>query len=577
MRLSSPTLQLIALGLWCVCALDAPSALAGDPPAKPTASLSLHERIDRLIETGSSGKFAAPATDSEFVRRAYLDFVGMIPTAAEARDFIDDPSPYKRDRLIDKLLASPEYARRMAIAFDVMLMERRHTKNVRKEQWSTYLVESFSENKPYDQLVREILSADGKEPAESGEARFILERGGEPHTLTRDVGRFFLGRDMQCAQCHDHPLVDDFKQAHYQGLLAFFNRLYALQPEGDAISLGEKAEGEVEFKSVFKRKVLHKTGPKILDCAGTPEPAIAKGDEYWLAPADGKPAIPKHSRRALLAGAITSKENKAFRRTAANRIWALMLGRGIVHPVDWDHPDNPPSHPELLDMLGDEFATSGFDVKNLMREIALSQTYQRSSEPPPGVSEGEIGPETFAVAALEPLTPEQLCWSLMQAAGIVEAKKSEIHKRLFDADPKFAAIASANPKLARMAELRQEDLVYRELGGNAQAFVQVFAPAAGVAQDKAEATVHQALFLANGFAVQGWLAPNGSNATSKVATAADPGQAAEEVYLALLSRRPTAEERAEVSKLLAEAKDKPKAAHELAWAIATSVEFRFNH
>lgn len=552
----------------------------GEDAAKPAsnAQLPLHERIDRMIESGKEGKLAAIATDAEFVRRAYLDLWGVVPSSSEARDFLDDPSPYKRERLIDKLLAGSPFVYRMATVFDVALMERRDMRRVRDAEWIAFLRDSFAANKPYDQLVREILSADGNEPTTKGEAKFLLERGGDPTTLVRDIGRMFLGRDIQCSQCHDHPLVDDYKQAHYQGLYAFFSRTYAIAPEGNQIKIGEKAEGEVEYKSVFKRKVTHKTGPRVLDLPEIADVPQGKNDEYWRAPIDNQPAVPKYSRRARLAQSITSKDNVAFRRNGANRLWALMMGRGLVHPVDWDHSDNPPSQPELLNMLGDEFAAMGYDIKALLRELALTRTYQRSSEPPPGVSEGDLGPETFALAALKPLSPEQLCMSMMRATGVLEAREAEAHRTLIATDPKFAAIASIGPAFQRMAEFEERARLHQSIAGDLNAFITAFAAAAGQSQDKAEATVHQALFLANGYPLNGWLAPSGANLTGRLAAIGDNEKAAEELYLGVLGRRPTADERALVVKYLDGRKaDRPKAMQEMAWGLITSVEFRFNH
>ncbi len=145
---------------------------------------------------------------------------------------------------------------------------------------------------PYDRLVTEILSADGTDPTKRGAAKFYLDRLADPNLLTRDVGRMFLGRDLQCAQCHDHPLIDDYKQAHYYGIFAFLNRTTlfdvaaagAAQTPARARRLAEKADGDVTFSSVFKKKVTHKTGPRILDGPAVTEPSVPKGAVYLVAP-----------------------------------------------------------------------------------------------------------------------------------------------------------------------------------------------------------------------------------------------------------------------------------------------------
>ena len=180
----------------------------------------------------------------------------MIPSAAEARDFLDDPSPYKRQALIDRLLASPSFARRMQQVFDVMLMERRAEVYVKAGPWREFLYQAFAENRPYDVLARQILAADGADPASRPAARFLLDREADPNLIARDVGRLFLGMDLQCCQCHDHPLIDGYKQQHYYGLYAFVSRTVliggksadgTLKP-GSVAVIGEKAEGDVKLQ-----------------------------------------------------------------------------------------------------------------------------------------------------------------------------------------------------------------------------------------------------------------------------------------------------------------------------------------
>jgi hypothetical protein len=169
----------------------ATTALADEP---------LRERIDRAIESKVGGHVAGPADDGEFVRRVYLDLHGMTPSSAEARAFLDDPDSDKRERLIDRLLDRPEFARHLANVLDLWLMERRASPSGLDAAWRDYLLRSARENTPFDRLVREVLAADGLDSATRPAARFLLDREAEPHQITRDVGRVLLGRDMQCAQ-----------------------------------------------------------------------------------------------------------------------------------------------------------------------------------------------------------------------------------------------------------------------------------------------------------------------------------------------------------------------------------------
>ncbi len=186
----------------------------------------------------------------------------------------------------------------MSGVFDVMLMERRPEKNVPIAEWQKYLYESFAANKPYDKIVQEILTADGVDPAARPQARFYLDREGEANLLTRDVGRIFFGMDLQCAQCHDHPLIADYYQADYQGLYAFFNRGQLFTDKEKKVSFAEKADGDVSYVSVFDATRKGTALPQLPGGEPVPEPSFNKGEEYVVAPADNVRPVPKYSRRA---------------------------------------------------------------------------------------------------------------------------------------------------------------------------------------------------------------------------------------------------------------------------------------
>lgn len=355
-------------------------------PQSATAQVSIRQIIDRELAP-PSGITIPLCSDAEFLRRVSLDLNGMPPTADEARAFITDTDPSKREKLVDRLLASPLYARHLAATLDVMLMERRPNTHVSQDQWMTWLVKSVRENKPWNVLARELMVADGEmENADSrAAARFILDRGVEPNIVARDMGRFFFGRDMQCAQCHDSPLVADFLQKDYQGLLAITSATYAVTKkvsDKDVTVLGERSGSDLTFESVFSKGNMHRTGARLPGSTTLVEQFLAPGEDYVTAPADGVRAVPKISRRSLLAEQATNGSNRTFNENAANRLWSFLFGRGLVHPLDMMHPDNPAVSPELLQQLGQQFASSGFNMKNFLREIALSQTYQRPFDLP---------------------------------------------------------------------------------------------------------------------------------------------------------------------------------------------------
>jgi hypothetical protein len=515
--------------LLCVCA----AAEAQEP---------LHKRIDALIEATAKAdgvSLSGPADDAEFLRRAYLDFAGRIPTSDETKAFLADASPDKRAKLIDKLLGSPDYAVRMTDAFHVMLMERLGD----NAEWTKFLKESFEQNAKWDAMVRKMLRADPKETEQPGASFWISKRlenyGQNPvdySALTRDVGRLFLGKNLQCCECHDHLFIDDYKQAHFQGLHTFFKNTYLVP--GAKTMVGEKPTVEkTTFASVFT-KVQMATAPALPGLAMIDIPSFTKGMEFIEQPdkKGGTPGVLKFSPLKEISERLPTKANADFTRNSVNRIWFLFLGRGIVHPLDLHHSRNPPSHPELLDLLAKEFAAHDFDIKWLIREIALTKTYQRSSVLPAGAKEPPQQ-KYFAVAIERRLTAEQLLQSVLVATGT---------------DKKGADTLRAK-------------------------FVKAFANQARDPEDEFTPSLKAALFLLHDEAILRLLKPNAGNLVERIAKLPD-AEAADALYLAVLSRKPSAEERAAVVKMLAKHPDKrAEAVSRATWAMLASMEFGVNH
>ncbi len=534
-------------------ALVAVVAVCGISPS--VAQEPLSDRIDRLIATGvpDYAKHAAPpASDAEFFRRVCLDLTGRLPTAAATRAFLAETTPAKRLMLIDHLLESPAFARRMQEYFDAVLMDRRRDVKVPRAAWADYLRSSFAAGKPYDQLVRELLSTDGADPKTRPAAKFLLDRDLDPTVVTRDISRVFLGRNLQCAQCHDHPLVEEYKQAHFYGIQAFFNRafLYPNAQDANAV-IAEKADGEVTFASVFDpKKVSMTTAPKVLAWQPISDPKAEKGKEYKVAPAKGVKPVPAYSRFAQLGAAVASADNVAFRRTAANRVWAFVFGRGLVHPLDYDHEGNPASHPALLDLLAEELAAHKFDVKWLVREIVRSETYQRSSgwtaETPPE-------PDRYLVAPLKPLDPEQFAHAILQATGHTDAIRSGLPKGATENDLHTKVVGSAAPIVA------------------------AFGSVPGEPAGEFSSTLGQTLFVKHGGHVRGLIAPRAGNLLDRALKLPDPTAVADELYLSVFTRPPTTEETAEITEALRGVTDRTAVLTEIVWAMLATAEFRFNH
>lgn len=543
----------LALRLFVVACVSAPALLAAEE--------SLHQQIDAIIARQAAGQspipsadklLAPPADDPQFVRRVYLDLAGRIPSGAELTAFLDDSRPDKRAALIAALLAGPDYPRRMQDLLHAMLMERRGD----DPQWRAFLAAACEANEPWDRIVREILSPDPEDPAKRGAAYFYtkrLDKIGQQETdypgLTRDVGRLFLGMDLQCAQCHNHLFIDDYKQQDFQGLFVVFQNASIRRDVKYPAVAEQVLTKKIEFMSVFD-KVPLATGPRVPGGRELEIPVFEKGQEY-LVPPDKKnnfPGIPKFRPLEVLAHELPSADNGAFTRNIANRLWFVMFGRGLVHPLDQHHSANPPSHPELLDLLTHQLAAHQLDMRWLLGELALSETYQRSSVLP---SAEEIAPQSYRVANEKRLSAEQLLASMLVATG-----------------PWPAASAQSAPpdKPGATAPAKLQAAFVKAFGNPPQDPETDFSP-----------SLKSALFLLNDPLVLELLAPHSGNLLDRLSSAPDAA-VAEELYRSILTRPPTDEERAATTDYLAQHSDRPGAAlADLAWSLLASTEFALNH
>ncbi len=511
----------------------------------------LHKEIDRLILARAGGqKPGALTDDAEFLRRVTLDLAGRIPTREETRAFLQDTSPSKRAGLVDRLLNGADYPRRMQELFHVMLMERLGD----HADWTQYLQTSFAKNKPWDQLVREMLRGRANDEASKGAPFFLSKRlenyGQNPvdhPALARDIGRLFLGIDLRCAQCHDHLFIKDYKQRDFQGLFAFVEN--AALKSGPTPEVMEKpTTRKLGFQSVFRKQPME-TGPRVPGFAEIEVPVFKKGEEYRVPP-NPKTRTPgelRFSPLAKLSETLPVPQNDLFNRNIVNRLWFVMMGRGLVHPLDLHHKGNPPSHPELLDGLAREFVAHKYDIKWLLRELALSDTYQRSSILLPG--QEKRAPETFLTALEKPLSAEQMLWSMLEATGEKE---------------RVVAASKSGGKNAPLEQARQR-------------FLKAFSGPVREAEEEFSPSLKGVLFLENDALLLGWLTPRTGNLLDRLTKLSDD-RVAEELYLCVLTRLPTTEEQQEVESYL-----KKKAAHRttalqhLAWALLASTEFCLNH
>ena len=526
------------------------------------AAERLSPRIDKLIAAKAGGPVATRSDDSEFFRRVKLDLTGRVPSAADTRSFLQDTTSGKRAKLIDRLIASDAFATHWTDRLSVMLLERQKLGKITDEEWRGFLTKNLKGRPRWDVLAKQMVGARGQ-----GDERPAMKFLGiaDHHAMTENVARLFLGMDLKCAKCHDHPSVNEWKQAHYWGLFSYLNQTKnATNSKDEQTYLVEGlAMKKVDFQSVFKTE-KEITGPRLPGGKEVTIPAFEKGQEFEKPAADGLPAVPKFRPRELLARDLTSKNNTYFVRNGVNRIWYLMMGRGLVHPLDELHSQNPSSHPKLMELLMREFVAHEFDVKWFVREIALSESYQRSSRFPNGVKKMEA--TRYRAAHPKAMTPEQLLNAVLKATGNenwVTKLKAKDNAEKFDQRGYFTGTNRDMP--SSFEEIRA-------------LFMFTYAEPAGTPEVDFIPGLNKALFLMNDRLIQDWLKPQNGNLIERLSKLETPKSISEEMYLSMLVRLPETDEIATIANYL-ERNNKRRAAAlgDLAWALLTSTEFRLNH
>jgi hypothetical protein len=527
------------------------------------AEKPLHREIDKLVKFRAGDvPFAKVADDATFLRRVSLDLTGNIPTADEVILFLGDKSVSKRSDLIERFLKGEKFADYWAERLSVMLLERLDLGKVSQDEWKVFLGKSLAGEPKWDEMVRQMIEAKGV-----GASRPAMKFLGKAdhHLMTENVSRLLLGMDLTCAKCHDHPSVKEWKQSHYWGLFAYLNQTKQAtrKKEGKTYLVESLATKKVEFESVFDL-VKMSTGPRLPGGGEVEIPQFEKGEEFEKVAEDGLPAVPKFRPREILANDLTAKEYDVFTRNSVNRIWFLVMGRGLSHPLDEMHSKNPPSHPDLLALLAREFSGHGFDLKWLLREIMLSETYQRASRLPKGVA--KVEPTSYRVVTPKGLTPEQLLRAVLRVTGNVgeiNPPDSESEAEKFDRKGYFTGTHDELPSSL-------EDMK--------AIFVQTFGEPPGQPEIDFSPGVNKSLFLMNDRLIQHWLKPRSGNLVHRLGKLNKDSAVARELYLCVLSRLPEEEERDWVSDYLSEnAHRREEAQGDLVWSLLNSAEFRFNH
>lgn len=513
-------------------------AFAADP---------LEAVIDRHIDTKLKADAVTPAgqaDDYTLVRRLTLDLVGRIPTSQETDAFVQSKDADKRAKLVDRLMASPAFARYQANLFEVMLTDK-PSGGLRE-----YLTKAIQANKPWDEMFRDLLLPDDTDANKKGAAEYLKPKLTDTDRLTAEVSAAFFGVNVSCAQCHDHPHVKDWKQDHFYGMKSFLARTY---DAGNGI-VAERPAGVVKFKPTQgaekSARMMFMTGATvendtIRDLNKDEQKAQKDAEEQAKKDKKVPPAPPFSARAELVKVALQPKEAEFFSKNIVNRLWHRFLGYGLVTPLDQMHSANRPSHPELLKELAADTAANKYDLRRLTRGIVMSKTYSRSSK---YGSESYPNADTFAVAQLKPLTPMQLATSLKIATAdpkTFDGKADEVEKKL------------------------------EQLEASARGF------AGSIAQptDNFQIGVSEALLFSNSDKVmKEFLGDGGGTLLGRVKAEKDAADGHKLLVRTTLARPATDAELKAFAEYAARRTDRPAEANrQMLWALLTCPEFRFNH
>ncbi len=522
----------LALAATLVLAFAHP-APADKPPGRDP--LAVAAAIDRAID----GRLAAanvpaspPADDTEFLRRAALDLTGRIPTLERTLAFLDDKDPKKRQRLIDELLAAREYGQHFGTVWRNRLAPPNPVNNKpQRDVFTPWLADQLNRNRGWHQIVSDLLTAEG-DIAKNPQSAFIIANSEnfqpQASLLAASTARLFLGVQLRCAECHDHPFAP-WKQADFWATAAFFGRLRNTSKKGPPLILTEQPEagGAPAAAAITLPSGAGKAAGQVVKARflGGGEPALREGAPL---------------RPAFVAW-LTAPENRYFAPAQVNRAWAHFFGRGLVNPVDDFRDDNPPSHPELLALLADEFRASGFDLKHLARCVCNSRAYQRTSRPRPG---NERDAELFSHAAVRPISAEAFYDSLTVLYAPYKSGK-------------FAAPGAKAPRL----EPRDDFVRFFRAQGEA------------AAEGGLNPGIPQFLRRLNAEAFN-----QGSPLVAYLVQKDVPRrEAVELLYLATLSRRPTADEVEVMNDYLGRRKSAAEGYAGVVWILLSTGEFVLNH
>jgi hypothetical protein len=499
------------------------------------ANLPVNNEIDRLVYARHRklGLLASdPCNDETFLRRASLDLTGRLPSAELARQFIADSRPDKRERLVETLLEDPNYSDHWAVKWGDLIRPNPSRVGVKPvyllDQW---IRDSFRQNKPYDQMVRELLTAEGSSH-QYGPVAMLRDKR-DPVDTSAFVSQIFLGVRLDCAKCHHHP-SEKWTQEDYYQLAAFFAQM---KRKGQGISAPISGEAEYWWYG-GSGSVLH----PITEVAMTPKPPT--GPEM--------PYVAGQDPRVALADWMTSSENPFFAKAFVNRVWSELLGRGIVDPVDDFRVSNPPTNEALLEWLAQDFIAHGFNIKHLLRTITTSHIYQLSSEPN---HYNVADTQNYSRFLKRRMSAEVLLDAVNDVVGVKD---------------QFVGMPAGSRAVQTWNHKLPSDFM--------DAFGRPNASLECPCERDRKSSVVQALHLMNSSNLQNKLSSEKSRISELLSKEMSDIDLITEVYLSTYNRLPGEEELRTALRFFSSAGNTRRSATEdLAWSLINSAEFVFNH
>lgn len=501
-----------------------------DVPGFQVAEVPQDNLVDEAVYTKLNLMRIAPSelcTDEEFIRRVYLDTIGVLPTPEETKAFLADQDPDKRTKVIDALLERPEFNDYWTLKFaDVLRSNSRLIQPKGAYVFNRWIKESIQQNKPLDQFVRELLTAEGSTFKNPAANYYRISRN--PEDSVETTAQLFLGVRIQCAKCHNH-VFERWTQDDYYGFAAFFARVRqkkgVLPDEEIIFAAGGGDVRQPRTGQVMKPKALG--GPVFEDGEDAP------------------------ARRERLAKWLTSPENPFFAKSMVNRIWYHLVGRGIVEPVDDFRDSNPSCNDALLNGLADDFIENGYDLRHLVRTILNSRTYQLSARPNQFNTEDTL----YFSHAFTKLLPAEV---LLDAISTVTASET-----------KFANLPEGF-RATQIPDGKMENPFLKTFGRPAREL-------ACECERESDSNLSQALQLIGGATVNGKLHDDNGRMAQLAKSDKSPEEITRQIYMIALSRMPNATELSAAIKHLSEAKDRRQAIEDLGWVLINTKEFLFRH